>query len=37
MRNDDPEAKRLKDTFGDQIRFDTLDGGSIVVIVDKRN
>ena len=37
MRNDDPEAKRLKDIFGDQIRFDTLDGGSIVVIVDKRN
>ena len=22
MRNDDPEAKRLKDIFGDQIRFD---------------
>ena len=37
MRNDDPEAKRLKDIFGDQIRFDTLDGGASVVIGDKRN
>ena len=34
---DEPRARRPQDLYDDQIRFDTLDGGSIVVIVDKRN